>query len=77
MLYRHMTKRVKANSKLSGETERPTIPAVGRHPVFGVLKGMMHIPPGVDLTEPACPEWADLLDEKYGPERAPLNPRYK
>ncbi len=25
-------------------------------------------PPGVDLTEPAFPEWADLLDKKYGPE---------
>jgi len=43
-------------------------PGGERHPLFGALKGLVHIPPGVDLTEPACPEWADLLDEKYGPE---------
>jgi hypothetical protein len=29
---------------------------------------MVHIPPGVDLTEPADPEWADLADKKYGAE---------
>ena len=41
----------------------------GRHPAFGALKGMIHIPPGVDLTEPTDPEWAALLDKKYGAER--------
>jgi hypothetical protein len=40
-----------------------------RHPLFGALKGMIIIPEGVDLTEPADPEWSKLLDEKYGPER--------
>lgn len=39
-----------------------------RHPIFGALKAVTIIPPGVDLTEPADPEWADLLDRKYGPE---------
>jgi hypothetical protein len=32
------------------------------------MKDMTTIAPGVDLTEPACPEWADLIDEKYGKE---------
>jgi hypothetical protein len=27
-----------------------------RHPLFGALKGLIHIPPGVDLTEPADPD---------------------
>ena len=40
----------------------------GRHPGWGALKDITHLVPGVDLTEPAFPEWADLLDEKYGPE---------
>jgi hypothetical protein len=31
-------------------------PAV-RHPLFGALKGLIRIPPGVDLTEPADPDW--------------------
>lgn len=28
-----------------------------RHPLFGVWKGFMKIAPGVDLTEPADPDW--------------------
>lgn len=36
--------------------------------VYGTLKGVVTIKPGVDLTEPAWPEWADFLDRKYGPE---------
>jgi hypothetical protein len=40
----------------------------GRHPLCGALKDITFVPPGVDLTEPADPEWADLLDKKYGPE---------
>jgi hypothetical protein len=34
-----------------------------RHPLIGWMKGTVTIPEGVDLTEPACPEWADLIDE--------------
>ena len=33
-----------------------------RHPLFGWMKGSVSIPAGVDLTEPADPEWADRLD---------------
>jgi hypothetical protein len=39
-----------------------------RHPIFGALKDITRLVPGVDLTEPADPEWADLLDKKYGPQ---------
>lgn len=39
-----------------------------RHPAFGALKDVTWIAPGVDLTEPADPEWADLLeDPKWSP----------
>ncbi|MDP3691246.1 hypothetical protein [Bradyrhizobium sp.] len=38
-----------------------------RHPIFGALKDITRLVPGVDLTEPADPEWADLVDKKYGP----------
>jgi len=34
-----------------------------RHPMFGCMKGTVSIPDGVDLTEPACPEWADLIEQ--------------
>jgi hypothetical protein len=39
-----------------------------RHPAFGALKGLIIIREGVDLTEPADPGWADLIDKKYGPK---------
>lgn len=67
---------------LSHVTTAPTVPAASDregvrtphgaprrpHPLFGCLKGMLTIPPGVDLTEPADPELADYLDRKYGTE---------
>jgi hypothetical protein len=31
-----------------------------RHPAFGALKDIVHVPPGVDLTEPTEPEWEKL-----------------
>jgi hypothetical protein len=33
-----------------------------RHPGFGALAGTVRIAPGVDLTEPADPEWAAVYD---------------
>jgi hypothetical protein len=33
------------------------------HPIFGALKDVTWIAPGVDLTEPADPEWADLIED--------------
>jgi len=40
----------------------------GRHPLIGAMKGTFSIEEGYDLTQPAMPEWADLVDEKYGKE---------
>jgi hypothetical protein len=45
-------------SKASG---RPAVSK--RHPAFGALKGLIRVAPGVDLTEPADPEWADRLEK--------------
>jgi len=33
-----------------------------RHPLFGALKGLAHIPQGVDLTEPADPDWGKVYE---------------
>jgi hypothetical protein len=33
-----------------------------RHPLFGALKGLVRIPPGVDLTEPADPDWGKVYE---------------
>jgi hypothetical protein len=33
-----------------------------RHPLFGALKGLVHVPPGVDLTQPADPDWGKVYD---------------
>jgi hypothetical protein len=34
-----------------------------RHPLFGALKDTTFIPPGVDLTEPADPDWGKVYEE--------------
>lgn len=44
------------------------IPLVnGRHPAYGALKDITRLVPSVDLTEPACPEWAEIADSKTFP----------
>jgi hypothetical protein len=42
-----------------------------RHPAFGAMKGMLRIEPGTDLTEPALPEWAEIIERKYGQAKLP------
>lgn len=37
-----------------------TMPSTTRHPLFGWMKGLVHVAPGADLTEPADPEWGEL-----------------
>lgn len=39
------------------------------HPAYGAMKGLIRIMPGVDITQPTDPEWADRLDAEYGPEK--------
>ena len=39
------------------------------HPALGAMKGLIRIWPGVDITQPADPEWADRLDAEDGPEK--------
>jgi hypothetical protein len=38
-------------------------PKPGKHPIFGELKDTTFIRPGVDLTEPADPDWGKVYDE--------------
>jgi hypothetical protein len=33
------------------------------HPIFGCMKGTLTILPGVDLTEPADPEWGHVYED--------------
>ena len=34
-----------------------------RHPILGCMKGTLTILPGVDLTEPADPDWGKVYDD--------------
>jgi hypothetical protein len=44
-----------------------------RHPLFGALKDTTFIPPGVDLTEPADPDWGEVYEPR-SPDGAKRNP---
>jgi hypothetical protein len=46
-----------APAAASGESGTADGELKNRHPLFGLLKGLVIIPPGVDLTEPADPDW--------------------
>lgn len=59
----------KAPDRALSSTLAPAVAKKGeRHPIFGALKDITRLVPGVDLAEPADPEWADLVDRKYGPQ---------
>jgi hypothetical protein len=48
----------------SGDEKALLAPRKGqRHPLFGALKDVTFIPPGVDLTEPADPDWGKVYDD--------------
>ena len=68
LVFRRVVKANEASGGFAEAAPKPYATKDGRHAAFGALKGMVQIPPGVDLTEPADPEWADLVDKKYGPE---------
>jgi hypothetical protein len=44
--------------------DKPVAPAKKgeRHPIFGALKGSVHVPEDVDLTEPADPDWGKVYE---------------
>lgn len=46
----------------SGETP-PSGESSFAHPVFGCMKGTVTVSEGVDLTEPAMPEWAGMTQD--------------
>jgi hypothetical protein len=53
-------RRLRAGRHAAG-TSQGKRPAVSkRHPLFGAMKGLITIAPGVDLTEPAMPEWGEV-----------------
>jgi hypothetical protein len=45
-----------------GKSPLPPAKKGDRHPMFGALKGLIRIPPGVDLTEPADPDWGKVYE---------------
>src|SRR3954469_13416106 len=68
LVFRRIVKAGASSGGFAESAAKPYATKEGRPPAPRALKGMIHIPPGVDLTEPADPEWADLVEKKYGPE---------
>jgi len=68
LVFRRVAKAGESTGGFAEPAQKPYATKDGRHPLRGALKDITFLVPGVDLTEPAFPEWADLLDKKYGPE---------
>jgi hypothetical protein len=68
LVFRRVAKGGEADAGFADSAPKPYATKDGRHPLRGALKDITFVPAGVDLTKPADPEWADLLDKKYGPE---------
>ena len=56
--------RAPASPKDDAATGRAAVSS--RHPLYGAMKGTVWIAPGVDLTEPADPEWGRIA---YGDDK--------
>jgi hypothetical protein len=48
--------------QIAAEAAVPQAKKTGHHPIFGALKGSVYIPEGVDLTEPADPDWGKVYE---------------
>jgi hypothetical protein len=60
----------KTRRSKSSQSSAPIGPSE-RHPIFGALKGSTFIAPGVDLTEPADPEWGKVYDDVPATDSTP------
>ena len=47
-----------------------------RHPLFGALKDVTFIPPGIDLTEPADPDWGKVYEKSAVVPAKPAGPAF-
>lgn len=45
-------------------TPKPEGPRHPVHPLYGAFKGYFTVAPGVDLTEPADPDWGKVYEER-------------
>lgn len=52
----------RAENSLAEASPPPPRQRGGRHPLFGALKGLVRVPPGVHLTEPADPDWGKVYE---------------
>jgi hypothetical protein len=53
----------RVEEKPAGKSSLPAVKKGERHPLFGALKDVTFIPPGVDLTGPADPDWGKVYDD--------------
>jgi hypothetical protein len=54
-----LSRGIKGKSTGEPTPARPRPATSKRHPLFGFMKGTVRVAPGVDLTEPADPEWGE------------------
>ncbi|ARQ01776.1 DUF7662 domain-containing protein [Pseudorhodoplanes sinuspersici] len=56
-------KATRAHDRMLKDADIMKRPAISpRHPLYGSMKGLVTLAPGVDLTEPADPDWGKAYD---------------
>jgi hypothetical protein len=67
LVFRRVRRHSDTSSMESGQPikqrEGDGSPIRRRHPIFGSMKGTLTILPGVDLTEPADPDWGKVYED--------------
>jgi hypothetical protein len=57
-------------TEMSHDVIDPSVDVVDRHPLIGWMKGTLTVAEGVDLTQPADPDWGSVVDgERTSPDR--------
>ena len=58
-----MEARVNEETRIEKPEPLPPAKKTERHPLSGALKDLTFVPPGVDLTEPADPDWGKVYED--------------
>lgn len=64
LVFRRARRPVANETPASSDSSPDGVSDRKRHPIFGCMKGTITISPGVDITQPADPEWGKVYEDE-------------